>query len=210
MPKLSRSLRGTAQIVENIDPSLGRSRRYMGKPIVGICKGAPDGGFMLLPSKIMIDLAEEIVSIWLELQEFFLIRNVRYGRNKEIDILAINGKEKRHIEVQVSSNPLAILSDKVDISDADFIGGAQKYYEKKFNNPETLKITNKLLGRRYQRYLVLGNFKSRENIDELRKLGVMIIPFEQVIADIKSDSFSDIRIVSADRYRQVLGFLAKE
>src|SRR3989344_2165578 len=129
----------------------------------------------------MVDLAEEIVSMWLELQGFFLIRNVRYGRNKEIDIMAINGKDKRHIEVQVSSKPLAILSDGVNISDKDAKGGALKYYKKKFDNPETLKITHKLLGKKYQRCLALGKAKSEENIDELRRLGVVIIPFSQIV-----------------------------
>ena len=158
---------------------------------------------------LMIDLAEEIVSVWLELQGFFLIRNIRYGRNKEIDILATNGKDKRHIEVQVSSKPLAILSNGVNISDKDAKGGARKYYEKKFDNPETLKITHKLLGKKYQRCLALGKFKSQENIDELRRLGVVIIPFNQIVDDIRSQKFGDVRIASADRYRQVFGFLAK-
>ena len=156
----------------------------------------------------MNDLAEEIVSMWLELQGFFLIRNIRYGRNKEIDILAINGKDKRHIEVQVSSKPLAILSDGVKISDVAFKGGARKYFRKKFNNRKTLEITHKHLGKKYQRYLALGNYKSKKNIDELCKLGVIIIPFSQIVDEIKSKKFGSVRIVSADRYRQVFSFLS--
>src|SRR3989344_3324009 len=159
----------------------------------------------------MIDLAEDIVAIWLEIQGYFLIRNIKYGTNQEIDVLAMNSKGgKMHVEVQVSSNPLAILSDGVNLSDKSFKEGAAKYFRKKFDNEKVKELTGKYFGDTYSKCLVLGNFKSQENIDELSRLGVSIISFSQVISDLRSKTFGDTRVVLADRYRQVLSFLIKD
>ncbi|MDA3927225.1 MAG: hypothetical protein PF904_21340 [Kiritimatiellae bacterium] len=56
-------------------------------------------------------LAEEVVEEWLNRQGYFTIRGIRLGVH-EIDLLAIkpkkNGKyDCRHIEVSVSTNPIA-------------------------------------------------------------------------------------------------------
>ena len=159
----------------------------------------------------MIDLAEDIVAIWLEIEGYFLIRNIKYGRNQEIDILAMNSKgDKMHVEVQVSSNPLGILSDGVNLSDKSYKEAGGKYFRKKFDNESVRVITSKYFGDTYSKCLVLGNFKSKENIDEIANLGVSIVSFSKVISDLRSKTFGDTRVVLADRYRQVLSFLIKD
>ena len=57
-------------------------------------------------------LAESLVEEWLNRQGFFTIRGVRAGVD-ELDLLAVrpsknsNGLEARHVEVQMSVNPIA-------------------------------------------------------------------------------------------------------
>jgi hypothetical protein len=58
-------------------------------------------------------LAETLVEEWLNRAGFFTIRGVRFGVS-EMDLLAVrpaaSGFEARHIEVQVSTNPVAYIS----------------------------------------------------------------------------------------------------
>lgn len=188
-------------------PSSVHTRKGVGGANLGLAVGFVFSSRQLT----MIDLAEDIVAIWLEIQGYFLIRNVKYGTNQEIDILAMNSKgDKMHVEVQVSSNPLAILSHGVNLSDKSFKEGGRRYFSKKFDNDKVKQITGKYFGDTYSKCLVLGNFKSQENIDELARLGVSIIPFSKVISDLRSKTFGDTRVVLADRYRQVLSFLINE
>jgi hypothetical protein len=58
-------------------------------------------------------LAETLVEEWLNRAGFFTMRGVRVGVS-EMDLLAVrpgsSGLEARHIEVQVSTNPVAYIS----------------------------------------------------------------------------------------------------
>lgn len=58
-------------------------------------------------------LGEEVVEEWLNRRGYFTIRGIKLGVH-EIDILAFRPKangnhESRHIEVQISTNPIAYL-----------------------------------------------------------------------------------------------------
>ncbi|SEQ13882.1 hypothetical protein [Nitrosomonas ureae] len=58
-------------------------------------------------------LSESLVEEWLNRAGYFTIRGVRYGVS-EIDLLAVRytaqGIEARHVEVQISTNPISYIS----------------------------------------------------------------------------------------------------
>ena len=62
-------------------------------------------------------LAESLVEEWLNRAGYFTIRGARFGVN-ELDLLAVrpgpSGPEVRHIEVQVSTNPIAYIPPLTD------------------------------------------------------------------------------------------------
>ena len=64
-------------------------------------------------STLMALIAAEVVEEWLRQQGYFTIRGIKFGV-KEMDILAIkpgpNGIELRHVEVQVSMNPVSHIT----------------------------------------------------------------------------------------------------
>lgn len=61
-----------------------------------------------------LDVFEEVVASWLQTKGYFIVNNVKYGNNQEIDILATKvGKDLViHLEVSCSSNPVGILGIK--------------------------------------------------------------------------------------------------
>jgi hypothetical protein len=129
--------------------------------------------------------AEEIVKFWLQEKGYFVQSSVRVdqGRNREIDILAINKQgENKHIEVSVS------------VEMAHFKGDAStraEDYVKKFFYPSIVSEVQKRLGiNNYEKQLVVGDVAikrkdiSKEFIEECKKLDIKVILISEILAEI--------------------------
>ena len=147
-------------------------------------------------------LGEEVVEEWLNRNGYFTIRGIKVGVG-EIDILAIrplpNGQhECRHIEVQVSINPISYIT-KVPAAirkqtgigahnakkrdPAQLEQGVQEWVDAKFNQPEKIKLRNCLCAGSWTKELVVGAVKHEEELDLLRKAGVTIRRLKDILAE---------------------------
>lgn len=159
----------------------------------------------------MNDLAEELVALWFERQGYFLIRNICFGKNQEIDLLVKRGNECAHVEVQVSDNPLGMLGSGGDLKkNKSPRAMGYLYWKKKFSDPEVRKLVKQQLGPKHSRKLVLGKYRSEKNIDVLRDKGVEIIHFGDIVSDLLNKDFGSLKIHQASRYRQIMSFIVKD
>ena len=147
-------------------------------------------------------LAEEVVEEWLNRNGYFTIRGIKVGVD-EIDILAIrpiaNGKyECRHIEVQVSINPISYIT-KVPAAIRKQTGinphnakrrdvallteGVHEWIAAKYDLPRKLQLRKDLCPGPWSRELVVGAVKHEEEIDLLSKAGVTIHWLKDVLSE---------------------------
>jgi hypothetical protein len=150
-------------------------------------------------------LGEEVVEEWLNRQGYFTIRGIKIGVN-EIDILAFKPNldghhECRHIEVQISNNPIAYIS-KVpkEIQKARGIGpdnakertsdelkqGIKEWIKKKFDHPEKIKLRERLFPGDWSRELVVNIVKHPDELELFRDMGVKIIQLEDVVQEMNT------------------------
>ena len=147
-------------------------------------------------------LGEEVVEEWLNRNGYFTIRGIKVGVD-EIDILAIrpcrDGKyECRHIEVQVSINPISYITKvPAAIRKQTGIGphnakrrdvaqlrqGVHEWIEAKFNLPRKVQLRNSLCPGSWSRELVVGSIKHEEELDLLRQAGVTIHRLKDVLSE---------------------------
>jgi len=147
-------------------------------------------------------LGEEVVEEWLNRNGYFTIRGIKVGVD-EIDILAIrpcpDGKyECRHIEVQVSINPISYITKvPVAIRRQTGIGahnakrrdvvrltqGVHEWIESKFNLPRKVQLRNSLCPGSWSRELVVGSIKHEEELDLLRHAGIIIHRLKDVLSE---------------------------
>ena len=147
-------------------------------------------------------LGEEVVEEWLNRNGYFTIRGIKVGVD-EIDILAIrpcpDGKyECRHIEVQVSINPISYIT-KVPVAIrkqtgigphnakrrdvAQLTQGVHEWVEAKFNQPRKVQLRNSLCPGSWSRELVVGSVKHEEELDLLREAGITIHRLKDVLSE---------------------------
>jgi len=153
-----------------------------------------------------MDPAEEIVSLWLQQNGFFIRHNVKVGyRGKEIDFLAVNiaNNKRVHVEVHASVFPLGPLRPwspakygKIPLQDR-----VKYYYLDKFIGP-TKKGTGELINRRieetamrilgsdnYEKWLVLGALHKldpeEQLIKEFKKYGVKVFFLRNILKEIR-------------------------
>ncbi len=147
-------------------------------------------------------LGEEVVEEWLNRNGYLTIRGIKVGVD-EIDILAIrplsDGKhECRHIEVQLSINPISYITKvpttipketgigphnarKRDV--AQLTQGVHEWVEAKFNHPGKVELRNSLCPGCWTKELVVGIVKHEEELDLLRQVGITIHRLKDVLSE---------------------------
>jgi hypothetical protein len=152
--------------------------------------------------QVMALLGEEIVEEWLNRQGYFTIRGIKLG-NDEIDILAIrplpNGKhECRHIEVQISINPISYITKvpsairkatgiaphnakKRDVE--QLTQGVNEWIESKFNQPRKDEMRNRLCPGTWTKELVVGIVRHEQELELLRQAGIIIHRLKEVVSE---------------------------
>jgi len=147
-------------------------------------------------------LGEEVVEEWLNRNGYFTIRGIKVGVD-EIDILAIrptpDGQhECRHIEVQVSINPISYITKvPTAIRKQTGIGahnakkreitqltqGVHEWIEAKFNQPRKVELRQQLCPGSWTRELVVGMVKHEEELDLLKQGGILIHRLKDILSE---------------------------
>jgi hypothetical protein len=147
-------------------------------------------------------LGEEVVEEWLNRNGYFTIRGVKLGID-EIDILAIkplsDGQhECRHIEVQVSINPVSCITKVPEAirkksgvgahnakkrGTAQLTKGIREWVDAKFNNTPKKELKNSLCSGSWTKELIIGKVKHEEEIDILKKEYVTIHRLKDILAE---------------------------
>jgi len=154
----------------------------------------------------MAILAESVVEEWLNRAGYFTIRGARFGVG-EIDLLAVHqgasGLEGRHVEVQVSTRPIAYISPLTD-AQAKQYGKARTtawarppevlavsvaaWVEKKFNSPDKVKARNKAWAKLpWSLEFVHGEARHPEELDLIRSHGIKTTDFFDVLKSLCYD-----------------------
>ena len=148
-------------------------------------------------------LGEEVVEEWLNRKGYFTIRGIKLGVH-EIDILAFkphpNGfQECRHIEVQVSTNPIAYISKvpkKIQIARGigpdnakertvdELKQGIAEWVAKKFDHPKKVELRNRLFPGEWSRELVANEVKHPKELDLLREAGITILRLKDIVHEL--------------------------
>lgn len=129
--------------------------------------------------------AEEVVKFWLQEKGYFVQSSIKVGR-KEIDILAVHAlrpEDRKHIEVQVSSNSMATKPPEQE---------AQEYQEKKFDDPDIRQEIHKRFGGDllYAKEVIKGEVRYRNQdcfelfAHECKKFDIEVIPFSKVLREV--------------------------
>jgi hypothetical protein len=148
-------------------------------------------------------LAESLVEEWLNRDGYFTIRGARFGVS-EMDLLAVrqgqSGLDARHIEVQVSTNPIAYISplteaqakaleksktsawarprDVLEVS-------VSAWLEKKFHSTGKVKARDKAWpGLSWSLEFVHGSVRHPEELDLIREKGIKLHTFYSVLASL--------------------------
>lgn len=152
-------------------------------------------------------LSEEVVEEWLNRQGYFTIRGIKIGVH-EIDILAFkpedNGHHKcRHIEVQVSTNPIAYISkvpkaiqrqkgvgpdNAKERSTEEIKKGVAEWVGKKFDHPKKVALRHRLFPGNWSRELVVNAVKHPNELDLFREAGVTIIRFSDIVREMQQST----------------------
>lgn len=147
-------------------------------------------------------LGEEVVEEWLNRNGYFTIRGIKIGVD-EIDILAIKPLPKgrhecRHMEVQISINPISYITKvPAAIRKQTGIGahnaqkrdttqlrqGVSEWIEAKFNQPRKVELRNRLCSGSWTTELVIGKIRHEEEISLLKEAGVKIHRLKDIILE---------------------------
>lgn len=172
----------------------------------------------------MVLLAESLVEEWLNRSGFFTIRGIKAGVD-EMDLLAVrpssSGLEARHIEVQMSVNPIGYIAPMTEAQTKQFEKGknsawrrptdalpisVEAWADKKFLSKKKVDARNRAWpGLNWTHHFVHGKVKHLEELELIRSHGIEIIPFYKVLTQLcenverapKSGAGSDIADIIA-------------
>ena len=147
-------------------------------------------------------LGEEVVEEWLNRNGYFTIRGIKVGVD-EIDILAIkplpSGRhECRHIEIQLSVNPISYITkvpkalqkergvgphNAKKRGDEELAQGVREWIAAKFDQPRKIEIRQSLCPGNWSRELVVGNVKHEEEIALFKQSGISVHRLSDVLSE---------------------------
>jgi len=141
-------------------------------------------------------LAEEVVEEWLNRQGYFTIRGIKLGVH-EIDILAFKpdteGRhECRHIEVQVSTNPIGYISkvpkgmgpnSAKERRPEELEQGIAEWIAKKFDHPKKKALRERLFPGDWSRELVVNEVKYSKELDLFSEKGITIHHLKDIVGE---------------------------
>lgn len=154
-------------------------------------------------------LAESLVEEWLNRSGFFTVRGIRAGVG-ELDLLAVrpgpDGLEARHIEVQMSVNPVSYIAPLTDAQTRQYGKGktsawrrpseamadaVNAWVNKKFFSETKVNARDRAWpGLRWTFHFVHGKVKHPEELDLIRAHGIIIVRFYDVLTQLCTNTES--------------------
>lgn len=148
-------------------------------------------------------LSESLVEEWLNRAGYFTIRGIRHGVS-EMDLLAvrytIQGVEGRHIEVQVSTNPISYISPLTDerskilgknrtsawVRPPDVLKESVEAWLKKkyFSSIKNTARERIWPGLVWSLEFVHGQVRHEAELEAIRDSGIKTIPFHAVLSSL--------------------------
>lgn len=149
-------------------------------------------------------LAEVVVEEWLNRQGYFTIRGIKLG-NDEIDILAIRPLAKgtlecRHVEVNISTNPISYISPlpksvrkatgktmSAKRRNPELLAEAvSDWVDKKFRKPTKLQLLGSLNAGEWSREFVIHHVKYPDEVELIRSHGIRILQLADIIKQLRN------------------------
>lgn len=147
-------------------------------------------------------LGEEVVEEWLNRNGYFTIRGIKLGVH-EIDILAFRPHtdghhECRHIEVQISSNPISyicrvpkrlqrehhIAPNNAKTRPKEVIEeGIREWIANKFEHPKKVKLRDQLYQGEWTRELVVNQVKHGDELPLFEEAGIKVFRLETIVRE---------------------------
>src|SRR2546425_3157918 len=128
-------------------------------------------------------------------KEYFVMEGARFKGQGELDFLAVKldgdkVRERLHVEVHVSGNPVTNLGQKRAGAGTNPRQGAVQFIERKFLRPGVAKAAKRVFRTdEFSKLLVLGNVNSeRVVIGECRAHNIEVVRFWRVCLDLRSKS----------------------
>ncbi len=136
-----------------------------------------------------LDVFEEIVASWLQSNGFFMMNNIKYGNNQEIDILATKKavtNEVIHIEVTCSSNPLSLLGT-TEHGEKDYENCTEKYLQKKYLNDSVIKKIKEITDNNIMinRWFIHAKLKESKQLEMFKRKGIKTIHIHNIVKEIE-------------------------
>ena len=136
-------------------------------------------------------LDEQLVEEWLNSKNFFTMRGIKLG-NDEIDLLAhrsIDGVDDYwHIEVQISYRPIGYVGGNGSAkkrTEEELKLGVKEWVEKKFTSTKKVSKRSSIAPNAIWHYIfVYGVLKDEGELDAIKKLGVELIPYKQILNEL--------------------------
>lgn len=155
------------------------------------------------------DFFEEIVATWLQVNNYFIISNIKYGRNNEIDILAIKNKFNKviHIEVSCSSNPITVLGTNNAKDNKNYNECAEIYINKKYFNKDVGEKIHETVGRTIpiERWFVYAKLKEPKQLKIFKSKEIETFNINEILKNIKN---AKLNAFSGDkRIKQLLDIM---
>jgi len=173
-------------------------------------------------------LAETLVEEWLNRAGFFTMRGVRVGVS-EMDLLAVrpgeSGLEARHIEVQVSTNPVAYISPLTN-AQSKSLGKAKTsawarpedvlrdsvaaWVEKKFRSPKKVKARNNAWPElEWKLEFVHGDVRHPNELKLIRECGITTHTFHSLLDSLCSAAGGAHKGGAGTDIAEILGYYIK-
>ena len=129
-------------------------------------------------------LGKKIVEEWLNRNGYFTMRGIKIGGD-EIEILAIkplrNGQHDcRHVEIQVSDNPMGYMEQQ---DDAELMEQVRQWIEEKFDQSGKADLRRRLCPGKWTKELVVGHVEQEEEITLLKRAGIVVHRLRDILSE---------------------------
>ena len=154
-------------------------------------------------------LDEQIVEEWLNSKRFFTIRGIKYGNNREADLLACRLQDNKvecwHVEVHVSYEPVSYISKSIDTNEKNnekknktssakkrtiskLENDVEEWINTKFKNEKIQLVRKDFISNVEWIYkLVHANVKYPEELELIKSNGIELIPYNTVVSELMTN-----------------------
>jgi hypothetical protein len=174
-------------------------------------------------------LDEQIVEEWLNSRNFFTIRGIKYGNNREADLLACRLQDNKvecwHVEVHVSYEPVSYISKSIDSSEknnakksktssaktrtlSELEKNAEEWVDTKFKNRDIqLKRKTFVSDVEWKYKLVHAKVRHPKELELIKSNGIELIPYDTVVSDLMSNSNQKEKYKSSSSASNIISLL---